>query len=762
MLRRGWTLLTASDPALGRLRLAATTLSAIVLTVVAVIAMATAWGQPVVPAILGVVVAMVSSLAVNDPLPRDKAISTALMVPSAAISATLAAFDHHHQVLSDAVFVLVMVVAVYLRRWGPRGLAVGMIGFVSYFMALFLQATPSQLPVMVAGAAVGATTSFTVRHLLRPRHPDRDLRRELAAWSVRAGRALDALGGSVAEGRWSGRARARLRDRVRACEEAANAAEARLQGADETLWRGIANDELAVRVFDAQLALERVVALSSDLVEPAQDHLGDPDDPHDMARRTALRAGLGDLRARLGTAVASRRSATDRTELTPVLAAALDRCAEAWQRTWSPEPDDDGLAHAAAEAAAADDQPQHDQPRRADEDQGGDVAEADADEDAGEDAGGGAPPWRELSRTAAQVAVAAVIAIVLGELISPIRWFWAVIAAFVVFTGASTREEILTKGWLRVLGTLFGVGAGVMVAALAGGNLALSLTMIALCLFLGVYLVQVSLAWMMFFITTMLGLLYGLLGQFSVGLLVLRLEETVAGAAAGALAAYVVLPTRGRRAATDDIGDVLDGLTELLTRVAAVVTEPADLHRELAVLEQARTLRGAMATLRTTAKPLTGQVASLTNRTGLRHLVLVTGACEHHARALARGAAEATGLATSPGRRRVVRDAIEAVAGTVATVRPAFEADGPGTCPPPPSVDEELEAMRGLGEDAEGRARDLLGSMLRHLRAIDGALRGLARELPHPTGPDRPTAPHGGPRPGARAAEGPRPSVVRD
>jgi hypothetical protein len=194
-----------------------------------------------------------------------------------------------------------------------------------------------------------------------------------------------------------------------------------------------------------------------------------------------------------------------------------------------------------------------------------------------------------------------------------------------------------------------------------------------------------------------------------------------------------------------------------------VVTEPADLHRELAVLEQARTLRAAMATLRTTARPLTGQVASLTNRTGLRHLVLVTGACEHHARALARGAAEATGLASSPGRRQVVRDAIEAVAGTVATVRPAFDAEGPGTAPTPPSVDEQLEAMRCLGDDVEGRARDLLWSMLRHLRAIDGALRGLARELPRPTGPDRPVAPHGGPRPAGRAAEGRTPSaVVRD
>jgi hypothetical protein len=221
------------------------------------------------------------------------------------------------------------------------------------------------------------------------------------------------------------------------------------------------------------------------------------------------------------------------------------------------------------------------------------------------------------------------------------------------------------------------------------------------------------------------------------------------GAAAGALAAYVVLPTRGRLAAADNVGDVLDDVAELLSRVSTVLTSPADQRQLLALLEQARTLRGAMDTLRTTARPLTGQVASLTNRTGLRRVVLVVGACEHHARALARGAADATGLAASPGRRQTVCDAVSAVARTLDTVRPAFDPDGPGTAPVPPSVDDQLEAMRRLCDDAEDPGRDLLWSMLRHLRAIDGALRGLARELPDPVegdqGPEATTRAGGAP-----------------
>ena len=50
------------------------------------------------------------------------------------------------------------------------------------------------------------------------------------------------------------------------------------------------------------------------------------------------------------------------------------------------------------------------------------------------------------TRQAVQVGVATSLAIVGGELISPSRWYWAVIAAFVVFAGTSSRGDVLTRG----------------------------------------------------------------------------------------------------------------------------------------------------------------------------------------------------------------------------------------------------------------------------------------------------------------------------
>ena len=68
------------------------------------------------------------------------------------------------------------------------------------------------------------------------------------------------------------------------------------------------------------------------------------------------------------------------------------------------------------------------------------------------------------------MAVAASLAIVIGEALSPSRWYWAVIAAFVIFAGTNSWNETLTKGWARLIGTVLGVPAGVLVATVVSGN----------------------------------------------------------------------------------------------------------------------------------------------------------------------------------------------------------------------------------------------------------------------------------------------------
>ena len=133
------------------------------------------------------------------------------------------------------------------------------------------------------------------------------------------------------------------------------------------------------------------------------------------------------------------------------------------------------------------------------------------------------------TRQAIQVAVAAALAIVVGEAISPSHWYWAVIAAFVIFVGTNSWAETLDKGWQRLLGTVLGVPSGVLVATLVSGNTIASLVMIFVCIFCAFYFMKVTYSLMTFWISTMLALMYGLLGEFTFGLLLLRIEETAVG-----------------------------------------------------------------------------------------------------------------------------------------------------------------------------------------------------------------------------------------
>src|SRR5699024_2345319 len=147
----------------------------------------------------------------------------------------------------------------------------------------------------------------------------------------------------------------------------------------------------------------------------------------------------------------------------------------------------------------------------------------------------------------------------------------AVITAFVVFISTRSRGELLVRAWQRTAGTLFGVVCGILVASQITGSVPAELAVILMCLFLGFYFAGFSYAVMTFFITTLLGALYGMLGKFNAGVLELRLAETAIGAAAGILAALLILPTRTRDRVRNNTGDLLLSLRTFLRQTGTTI-----------------------------------------------------------------------------------------------------------------------------------------------------------------------------------------------
>ncbi|MDF3290338.1 FUSC family protein [Streptomyces silvisoli] len=149
---------------------------------------------------------------------------------------------------------------------------------------------------------------------------------------------------------------------------------------------------------------------------------------------------------------------------------------------------------------------------------------------------------RPTTRQAFQAVAAAAFAVIGGELLSQDRWYWAVGAAWWIFVNTASRGETLVRGFRRVLGTVVGIVAGLGIALPVNGAPVPTAVLVGVCVFGIFYTAAVSYSWMMFFVTVLAGLLYGLLGVLHPGLLVLRLEETAVGAVGALLAVLLVLP----------------------------------------------------------------------------------------------------------------------------------------------------------------------------------------------------------------------------
>jgi len=149
---------------------------------------------------------------------------------------------------------------------------------------------------------------------------------------------------------------------------------------------------------------------------------------------------------------------------------------------------------------------------------------------------------RVTTRQAVQATAGAGFALVVGQLVSGQRWYWAVGATWWIFVNTASRGETLVRGFRRVLGTVIGIGLGLLIAVPVHGAPVPTAVLLAVCVFGIFYTAAVSYTWMMLWVTLLAELLYGLLGVLHPGLLALRLAETGVGALGAVLAVLFVLP----------------------------------------------------------------------------------------------------------------------------------------------------------------------------------------------------------------------------
>lgn len=683
-----WRRFLLSDPDLGQLRKGLRASVSAALAALVLSRLARVLGEPPTLTLVGALVAMQGTQFATDPTLREQRVTTRLMVLPALASLLLGTLAAPIALLGKVAFAATIFLTTYVRRFGPRGTALGMVGFFTFFDALFFHVQLSQLPALAGAVVLALAIAYLTRFVLIPDRPSRDLQRTLRAFRGMIDLVLWELVAlsrrhrpSDASARRLGRLTHQLNDTALRMEE----------------LLGHEHNDLRLRLFDLELAAHRVIeaiqqVVASGALEPrvrvamrgallAARALLQRETP---AARTAFQTHLALVRAASEDARQSEAGRADarrfRTSLTDLVAVAARLPADPLLR---PRPL--GSLPPPMPASPAPTSPQH--------------------------------GLRPSTRQALQVTVASVLAMVAGHGLSADRWYWAVITSFVIFTRTKTRGETLVRAGGRVLGTVLGVVAGLVLARFISGHRMLELVSLFVCMFFGFYLIQRSYGWMVFWFTTLISILYGLLGRFTPGLLYLRLEETAIGAAIGMLTALLLLPERTRAHVQAAARQVLAAACPYLEEAVVQRTRDTDPTR---LVDLARALDVSLRELRTAAQPLEGRIHFSPRTARLVHSVSELVLFIRH-------------LAMGEGLLRVrepVQELIrEAGARLVRNARALAQAIGRGEPPTLEPASELLERARQAlqGEETIHQGPTSPPVLLHWLARVDDILHVLAR-----------------------------------
>ncbi|AZM57204.1 hypothetical protein DMA15_35475 [Streptomyces sp. WAC 01529] len=695
-------------------------------------------GTSVTHLVAGAMTAMVATFAIQEKEVRGQAVTLALGLPVALAAISLGALLNSRVIAGDLFFVVLIFGAVYSRRFGDRGTALGLIGFQVYFLSLFVSASVSALPELFLALVVAFACSAVARFALVPETPERTLARLREAFRARLAQLvahqIDLLDADAED---VDKVLVDLRRSTARLHEAALMIQGRLE---EGTSDASAAALLQRRVADAEIAAERLGVLllnarSAERVETLTLHLPNASASMPPRARIAQDAGTAlrrDLRALHLLVV--RLVPDDRgTALPYVRNRLLGYREEQGLPQGSPAIQD--CFRAVGEAARAilglrlavdgSRDEEYDSPEAARSREEFDAEEISISGEAAEAEAAQEEPTglrRPTTRAAVQVSVGSALAIVGGEFLSTQRWYWAVLTCWVVFLNTASTGEILVKGYRRLLGTVLGVVAGVALAGAVGNHTWIAFALVVLCVFGMFFTAPLSYALMSFFVTAMLGLLYTLLNTYSLDVLVLRVEETALGAACGIIAAVLVLPVRTSHRTDEELGNVLARLRDVVSAAVAQLSGgPA-----VDLVDRARDLDTALDDLRSSTKPLTHPIAPLrARRQNARYVVALLETSAYHARSLA-ATAELV-----PASKSVAADARLALAGR----RITHNIDLIAAHVRDEETDGEIESGASIASMLDSGRHEVLhtGSVafrvLRHLQRLDEGIVGLARPL---------------------------------
>jgi hypothetical protein len=560
------------DPGLINFKSALRGTLAVVLSFFAMSSLAQSFHQPSSLAFVAVIVAMMSSLTVSDATQAEQKRTFFFMILPAAAGFALCVLAEPWPALRVVGFLSITFMAVYARRFGPRGSSLGMVSYMAYFCPLFFPVHQGAMAYGVLAVIVGIAFSYAFRFWILRERTVQDLR--LYHHSYR-GLILDVMTALSDEllllantppGEQSAfivKSRVRLQKKLNRVTELSLNLDQFLTGTGSADVRG-QFEELQMHFFEKELSLRHVLdTVSQAIIQWENERRLNPDVLRSLAG--LIQNATIEIASSAPVAGEGGRSA----ELA-VFEKPLRRLIENERARYVLRKGSFVAAVSETRKAAI------------------------------------GTSLHVNTRQAIQSTLATALASAAGVALSSTRWYWAAVTAFVIFSGA-TRGETFQRAFLRVLGTVGGLVLGFSLAYLLSGHHALEWGVVILTVFVAIFAAKSTMGfWTAGVFTLMLAILYDILGQLTEQILMLRLEETVIGAVIGAIVAAFVIPISTRAAVRDSLAVYLDSVARALDELSKKVSSPFA-RRDL--LRRLREVDRDLATLRSSAAPIVGKLS---------------------------------------------------------------------------------------------------------------------------------------------------------
>jgi len=577
--------------------------------------------------LLGAIVGLIASMGVQDPTAKSQVV-TLLVVPIPIISAlALGIGIGGYRVAALVVIAVVLAFGTYLRRFGPRGFLAGQLLFIGYFIGFSLHSvvTIADLGWLAAEVGVGLGVVAAVRFALFYPHQDKALERTRRSFDARARRVSSFALELFDTVRLGPRRDRRMQRQLLRLNEAALMIDAQL-GDSGAVPDGPSAELLHQRMFDIELALTNIARFAERMAR-----LDLPGEQRSEIRLALLDLARGDNEGAtvhadalidLLQAIDRPPAGDDRTAAVVVhrfAGSVFDLCQAMTEWMAIGSLDTEKSAFQPSVVLLAGWLP------------GSAQVSSTASLEGGRRWGEGARLARP-TRNAIQIGVAAGVAIVLGELVSPQRFYWAVIAAFITFMGAHNAGEQVRKAVFRVAGTVIGIGVGSLIVSAVGHHTVWSIVVILVSLFLGLYLFRISYAFLAIAITITVSQLYQQLGEFTNSLLLVRLEETALGAAVAIVVVMLVLPLHTRQVLRVALREHVEAVGRLVDHASARLAGGAN-GIDSTLRSDARAVDAAYQAVVATAQPIRRTIVGSADEDTLR-AVRLTSASRNYSRNL--------------------------------------------------------------------------------------------------------------------------------